>query len=90
MSTIKNAKRIQNFNCVKITADNDLWNYCWTISKNNKAIKEMSTTHTSKELLSLALFVVLLKNFNDNNTKIKYNDKNFKILVESLQIVILY
>ena len=81
---IKNITRRQNFNCVEVFANNELFNYCWGISKNNNGIKEASITDTSKELLQLALFVILLKNFHDKNTRIKYNDKKFKKLVEML------
>lgn len=84
MATIKSVTRRQNFNCVEVTADNDLYNYCWDISKNNEEFKGMATSETTKELLQLALFVLLLKNFHDKRTKIKYNDEKFKTLVKML------
>lgn len=84
MTTIKSITRKQNFNCVEVTADNDLFNYCWSISKNNEEFKDATISDASKELLQLALFVILLKNFHDKNTKIKYNDEKFKTLVKIL------
>lgn len=81
---IKNITRRQNFNCVEVSADNELFNYCWSISKNNKGIKEALISDTPKELLQLALFVILLKNFHDKTTRIKFTDKKFKKLVEML------
>ena len=60
MTTIKRATRKQNFNCVEVTADNDLYNYCWDISKNNEEFKGMATSETAKKLLPCLCFFLTI------------------------------
>lgn len=89
MTVIKSVTRKQNFNCVEITADNDLYNYCWNISKNKVKgtpnggkVKKMLNVKINEED-AIDLLVERVKFWTQDETTIELFEKMYNNYIYS-------